>query len=117
MPDDKEDNNTQEKVNAALGLLILLLLGVLVGCLLDRAFQPTSSVPRYVPKQERVSKFDAIKSAVMMPFYYIISYPAMLMNISDDGSFDCPQQSQEPQKLQKRTIQPGDIQNIRRNRR
>ena len=117
MSDNKDDNNTQEKVNAVLGLLILLLLGVLLGCLLDRAFQPVTNVPRYVPKQERVSAFDTIKSVVMMPLYYLISYPSMLMNISDDGSFDYPQQSQQPQKLQKRVIRPSDIQNMRRNRR
>lgn len=110
MPDD--DNDKRDKIAAILGIIILLLFGVFVGSLLDMALKPVM-IRRYVPKQQHTpSAFEKIKSVIMLPFYYVVTYPSMLMNI-EDGGIPCQQQSQ-PVEMQKRAIDPAMFSRFRK---
>ena len=112
MAGDKEkDNDTKDRINAIIGIIILLLFGTIIGCLLDQALRPVK-VRYYTPRKQANLFFKRFKEGAMLPFYYIIEYPKILMGINDDGSYGSP--APQAQTKQKRFIPINNLPSLRK---
>ncbi len=92
----KEDN---EKIKALIILILLLLLGGVIGIILEKSFQVVQVNSDSTPSCSCDSGRNFL-SIISMPFFYIIEYPKMLMGISNGDFYNSAPsaQSQKPKK-------------------
>ena len=86
----------KDRITAIIIIIIILIIGGLIGDFIQQNFLITHSSK---PKTQTNTNFKRIKAILMMPLYYIVEYPKLIMGISNGEIYDYSvEQESTPQK-------------------